>query len=96
MKKIDLSNIGLDFSRPRKYWLWFLFFSAVLFFGTIILSAYLFLKLSSKPPTDSAIFETAVIKINLSGLDEAVKALEDRETGFKEILVKPLIKDPSL
>ncbi len=81
-----------DLSDPKKYWLWFLALAAVLFLGAVIFSAYLFLTLSSEQIIDAA-SEAGEIKINLSGLDDAAKILENRASDFKKVLAEPLIKD---
>ena len=89
--------LGVLGGPPRRYWPWFLFFSAVLFLGTVAFSTFLFLTLSSGPVSQILDLEkTLTVKINLSGLEETVKTLENREAGFNQALLDPLAKDPSL
>lgn len=104
--KIDLSSVGQNFrfavlsalgSSPKKYWAWFVFFVAILFLTTAAFNFYLSSVLDAhRMPATVDVGEVSGPKINLSGLDEAVKNIEEKEAEFQNIMNKDLTGDPAL
>lgn len=84
------------FAAPaRKYWGWFLFSASILFLASIIFSIFMFLSLSAERASD-VIVSDKFSEINLSGFEEAVEAMRDRESDFNKAFSEPLFGDPSL
>ncbi len=95
--KLNRDIFEIAGSSPRNYWEWFLAVFSLLFLSALIVNVYLFLSLwSGRSPVPVEVFGESGPRVNLSGLNSAVKIIRDKEAEFQKVITLPAARDPSL